>query len=281
MKTFSTIPGKENKQSVPCALCGAAHQNSICLECEGFYFIKCRKCGLVFQNPQPLSEELLGRYKSNYFVYEKNNEEIFYDLMKKGLNDIGFNIIRDRLGVNKTFLDVGCATGRLIADMEKDGWDVRGVEVCREAALFGQRERGLDIFIGSLEKALYPDNFFSVIHASHLIEHLADPGSFFKEAYRLLEDGGYLIIATPNIDGFQAGLFKAKWRSAIADHMYLFSRKTLTELAEKSGFSVKRVKTWGGLAAGSAPQIIKRVFDFLAKILNIGDVMILLLKKIP
>ena len=82
---------------------------------------------------------------------------------------------------------------------------------------------------------------------------------------RILAPGGYALITTPNIDGFQARLFGKSWRSAIADHTVLFSKKTLQKLVREVGFEVRRCVTWGGLAIGRAPALIKRPMDKLAK----------------
>ena len=107
---------------------------------------------------------------------------------------------------------------------------------------------------------------------SHLIEHLNDPSFLLNEAARLLRPEGILIITTPNIAGLQARILKAEWRSAIFDHLYLFSRKTLRAMLEKAGFEIVAFVTWGGWAAGLKPATLKPLLDRAAKGLGIGDV---------
>jgi hypothetical protein len=87
------------------------------------------------------------------------------------------------------------------------------------------------------------------------------------------------VATTPNIDGLQARLFRERWRSAIADHLCLFSKKTLRRLLAASGFRVLKTQTWGGLAAGTAPGWLKRSADLLAKRLGFGDVVLMLVAK--
>jgi hypothetical protein len=94
------------------------------------------------------------------------------------------------------------------------------------------------------------------------------------EIHRILKDNGKLFITTPNINGFQARLYGSRWRSAIFDHLFLFSFQTLKKLLVKTGFKIEKFAVWGGLAAGLAPLWIKRPVDFLAKRLGFGDVMI-------
>jgi SAM-dependent methyltransferase len=137
------------------------------------------------------------------------------------------------------------------------------------------RERGLDVRRGALEEISFPSASFDAVLASHLIEHLNNPGNFVREVGRILKRGGRFYVTTPNIAGLQAKLFRSRWRSAIFDHLYLFSAKTLRALLEGAGFAVEKTVTWGGLAAGTAPGPVKKIFDSLAKPLGFGDVMIL------
>ena len=65
-----------------------------------------------------------------------------------------------------------------------------------------------------------------------------------------------------------------RWRSAIRDHLYLFSARTLRAVLEDEGFSVEYVGTWGGWPAGMRPVRLKRPMDRLAKRLGLGDVMV-------
>ena len=275
MKTYSTAPGRERSRTVACNLCGSRRHRTA-LASRDYRFVRCSECGLVFQNPQPVFEDLRFRYGPDYFEYELRNEENFFHLMRLGLEDIRFFERTAALDRNRRFLDVGCATGMLLGYMRDRGWDVQGVELCRESAEHGMRLRKLDIHIGTLEEAGFPDSHFPVVHFSHLIEHVPDPRAFLTEVRRILVPGGYLVVVTPNIAGLQAWLFRERWRSAIADHLTLFSRATLYRMLGACGFRVLDTVTWGGLAKGSAPGIVKRPVDYLAKKLGFGDVVLML-----
>jgi 2-polyprenyl-3-methyl-5-hydroxy-6-metoxy-1,4-benzoquinol methylase len=283
VKTWASSPGAERPERVVCPLCGARDAVPW-LACDDpgkprFTFVRCRRCRLVYQDPRPVFEDLRRRYGAEYFAYELANEENFFRLMRLGLEDIGFEPAGPADGQARTFLDVGCATGRLLEWLVPRGWDARGVDVCRESAEYGERVRGVRIHAGTLEEARFGDRAFAVVHCSHLIEHLADPRAFLAEVRRVLRDDGRALITTPNIDGFQALLFGARWRSAIVDHLVLFGRATLARMLAGAGFAVEREATWGGLAAGTAPAWLKRPADRLAKRWGFGDVMLLLVRK--
>jgi len=240
-------------------------------------------------NPQPVKDEIIARYSStfgkDYLSYELENEAAFLNLQRLALKDAGFYKLEKALlanaanGEHSSVLDVGCATGALLAFLRDRGWRVTGVEIspCAEYAL---KTRNLDVRNLPLEESKFSSGSFDAVLASHLIEHLNDPLSFLTETYRVLKNGGRVFITTPNISGFQARLYGGRWRSAIFDHLYLFSVRTLTKLLKSAGFKIEKVSTWGGLAAGLAPSWLKKPADFLAKCLGFGDVMIVRAKKI-
>lgn len=278
-KTFSIKPrGDEKSGSISCPVCGSGRFRHH-WECGDFRFSRCRKCRLILQNPQPLFEALDKRYDEDYFHYEQENGAIFFELMLKGLADVGFPGTFPRGAKNMSFLDIGCATGLLVEHMQKSGWSSRGVELCGPAAEFGSRTRNIEIYSGTVEQACYEAGSFDVVHCSHLIEHLNDPAAFVAEVKRILRPGGYFICATPNSDSFQARFFGSRWRSAIADHMFLFSRRTLSALIRNKGLKVKKIRTWGGLGQGYGPVFLKKTMDRAAKKFGFGDVMIIVAEK--
>ena len=289
------MPASAGKSEIrPCSLCGSLNFKHA-LECEEFSFVRCVSCGLVQRNPQPDKNEIIARYSSiygnDYLSYELDNEAAFLKLQQLALLDAGFAKLEKKLltrakdndapHISDTphIIDVGCATGALLNCLRDRGWRVTGVEIS-PCAEYAKNERALDVRNVPLEDNNFSAESFDAVLASHLIEHLNDPKVFLNEAYRLLKNGGRIFITTPNISGFQARLFGGRWRSAIFDHLYLFSERTLKKMLKDAGFKIESCHTWGGLAAGTAPLWLKRTVDFLVKRFNCGDVMIIKAKKI-
>jgi SAM-dependent methyltransferase len=303
VKTWSTPAGEEERRPIPCALC-AGTEFVPALTCEGFTYVRCVHCGLVQINPQPAARAVANRYQeafgNDYLAYEIANEQSFLRLQELALSGARFDKTeKEYFGLSAPansgaiaasadsgaiaagrprILDVGCATGALLAKLRERGWLCKGVEISPSAG-YARRERNLDVSVLPLEENSFPPGSFEVVLASHLIEHLNRPAGFVREVYRILVPGGRLFITTPNISGLQAKIFGGAWRSAIFDHLYLFSVRTLSLLLKEAGFSVELVTTWGGLAAGTAPVPVKRIADIAAKKLGFGDVMMIRAKK--
>jgi SAM-dependent methyltransferase len=281
MKTFSTEPRPEPEREVACALCGRRSFRPL-WNLEGFSFSRCAHCGLVQQSPQPEPGAVEARYGDAYSEYEIANQEAYRDLELLALADLRLEEAAAPLRAaapRPRALDVGCATGALLDALRDRDWEPQGVEICVPAAKYGRRRYGLPIHAGDLISAYFPDGSFELVHASHLVEHLNDPRAFLAEARRVLARDGLLVLATPNVDGFQARLLGSEWRSAIRDHLYLFSASTLGSLLSECGFRVERLVTWGGWARGQRPAFAKGFLDRWAKRRGRGDLMAVLARK--
>ena len=284
--------GAEEKRPVPCNICGGELFKPS-LSCEGFSYVRCRICGLVQINPQPTEGEIKKRYGpahgEDYLAYELANEEAFLKLQLLALRDVNFDGLEEELlsrekglinaadapGTRPKVLDIGCAVGSLLVRLRERGWETTGVEISHPQAEYAREKRDLDVRSLPLGENNFPAASFDLVLASHLIEHLNDPAALVREVRRILAPGGRFFVTTPNISGFQSRLFRGRWRSAIFDHLYLFSRKTLSRLLRENDFVIEKCASWGGLAAGTAPAPLKRLFDRAAKALGFGDVMII------
>ena len=57
MKTYSVNPKKERQVKVACNICGS-ESFKLLFKVDSAQFVKCTNCGLVYQNPQPVFEDL-------------------------------------------------------------------------------------------------------------------------------------------------------------------------------------------------------------------------------
>lgn len=110
--------------------------------------------------------------------------------------------ILSQLEVNKNarYLDLGCNDG--IETIKRVGAiqtkKVYGIEIVPKQAKKAQKT-GIDVRIADLNKKWkYPNNYFDVITANQVIEHVPDIDHFVSEIRRVLQPGGYAIISTEN-----------------------------------------------------------------------------------
>lgn len=174
-------------------------------------------------------------------------------------------------------LDLGCDDGVWTMELaEKIGTKkIHGIEVI-EPRIAQSIEKGINVVNTDLNAPLpYVDNYFDVVHANQVIEHLHNTDNFVSEIYRILKPGGYAVISTENLSswhniaalifGFQPfsmSNFSAKgnignpfslWKNETNEksafsswqHNRLFSYYGLKSLFRKFNFKIEKIQTSG------------------------------------
>ena len=195
---------------------------------------------MVFLSPQPDEKQLRDIYGSDY--YEgwgiTGDDESAPQAMKQQTFRRQLSLLARHMAPGK-ILDVGCATGFSLEVSAAVGWDVYGVELSNYAAELARRKFGEHIFNGTLEQAHYPNDFFDVVTLTDLLEHVPILNSFLSEVRRVLRPNGILLIVTPDVSSLTACIMGSRWSHYKEEHLHYFSRKTLTQLLTKHGFSVE------------------------------------------
>lgn len=225
---------------VNCSLC-SDDDYQLLFKKENFKVVRCNKCGLIYINPRPTKDELViavsGDFYRQHFIPPAFDAHDNYRTHKTLLREL-----KNYSRINR-LLDVGCASGLFLAAAKEEGWEVKGVDISEPAVSYGRDKLGLDIFLGDLEEASYPDEHFDVIICRDTIEHIQNPYGLLKEANRILRNEGLIFISTPNFNSLTRLFLKEKWSIIIPGHLYYFSRKTAEQMLKKSGFEVKKILT--------------------------------------
>lgn len=95
-------------------------------------------------------------------------------------------------------LDVGCGTGNYAAALHREtGCRMSGVEPSSEMlARARNAARWDDLVQASAESLPFPDRSFDVVMSTDVIHHVGDRERYFREAARVLRDGGWLVTVT-------------------------------------------------------------------------------------
>jgi len=273
-------------ESVRCNLCGADDTLPVA-EIDGFHIVRCRRCGLVYVNPRYPQDPLQEIYTEEYYDHDgiKNGLEFFgYDDYLSDEENIKLTFRKrlktiERLARKGTLLDVGCATGFFLDLARSQGWDVQGSEVSSFSARYAHDKFGLDVRLGRLRELRYPGGAFDVVTMWDVIEHVVDPLAELQEVHRILGAGGLLSIITPDAGSCVAKLLGSRWEEfrRVREHIYFFSRATMTEMLRKAGFEVLKIEsadkvfylgpaiqrlkyyTWDGAGTSAAARVVGRL----------------------
>jgi 2-polyprenyl-3-methyl-5-hydroxy-6-metoxy-1,4-benzoquinol methylase len=184
-------------------------------------------------------------YPRSYYAY--NRSEKASSLARKGkelLDRIKFNGFLKRTGMPNSFLDIGCGDGRYLdlfarRGMSKDriyGLDLSAEQVKR------LRQCGYQVYQQRVEDcSQIPAGAIDLAIMFHVIEHVADPVRVVRRIAEWLSPGGALVVETPNLDSWDARLFKESWWGGyhIPRHWTLFDANSLRRLLERCGLTVE------------------------------------------
>jgi SAM-dependent methyltransferase len=140
-------------------------------------------------------------------------------------------------------LDVGCGSGVLLARMQQFGWDAEGTDV-DPGGVQATRSRGIRCSQGELANQRFPENHFTAVHTSHVVEHVADPLALLRECHRVLKPGGTFVCLTPNAASWGRNYFGQSWLCLDPPrHLNLFTLPAFRRAAEQAGFTITRLET--------------------------------------
>lgn len=147
-------------------------------------------------------------------------------------------------------LDVGCI-GNLLNEetpenllhfqIKKHSKSVLGIDVNREGVSVA-RGFGLNVKFADAERFVSnPDKFDAVVFGACL-EHMWNPVAAIRCAHQSLQDGGKIVITTPNARHLGLAL-----KEKVAhDHNYIWTPEMLRRLVERHGFKVIETKFFKG-----------------------------------
>ncbi len=162
----------------------------------------------------------VGFYK-NYFELEKNNwwfkarRNIIFSQLDK--------YIKSKPQEAMVF-DLGCGSGFLVGELQKRGFQAYGSDISREAIEYG-KNRGIEnLKVREGDGVNFPDNYFDLVLALDVLEHIENDSKAIGELNRVLRPGGMAIITVP------AYMFLWGVQDEVSRH---FRRYTLSKLVEK------------------------------------------------
>jgi SAM-dependent methyltransferase len=207
-------------------------------EKNNFQLLSCQTCATLYTAQNPPAGK--GQNYDEYYTSQNLAVPAFID---RWLDEIVATFRPYRK--NNRLLDVGCGAGTFLEAATRDNWHAFGVEVSRAAAEH-VRTHGFEVFLGELEQANYPDEYFDVVIASEVLEHVPDPQTLLQSIARVLRPGGLLWASTPHGRGISARLLGVEWSNVCPpDHLQLFSVAGTEALLSGAGLRRVEIVTHG------------------------------------
>ena len=140
-------------------------------------------------------------------------------------------------------LDLGCASGGLLALLRPHASHLAGLELSATAAK-AAAEVADEVVQGALEDPGLPfaQGSFDLVILADVLEHLADPGAALRRATTWCKPGGAVLVSVPNVAHWRARLTLARGRWPAEDsgtfdssHLRWFTRASVSKLLADAG----------------------------------------------
>lgn len=204
---------------VACPACG--HSDTAPLDWSGswqgrsFGLVKCLKCGSLTTSPTP-DPAYLRRFYETSFDYR------WYADHSSGKNADAAERATELADVMEgKVLDLGGGIGYLSRALA--GKDIAAVSH--------------DPFAPGSQRQLRPGEFGTVT-CMHVLEHVADPLQFLRNARDLLQPAGRIVLAVPNASGsgYRVQGMSWIWAQPPITHLHHFTPGGLLALLDRAGF---------------------------------------------
>jgi 2-polyprenyl-3-methyl-5-hydroxy-6-metoxy-1,4-benzoquinol methylase len=225
-----------------CPLCGGEktklvlEPKDLMLTQETFPIVSCETCDFWFTNPIP-TENVIGNYykHESYVSHTSSNKGIvnkIYNLVRKRTIAQKVKLVAN-LSKGQNVFDYGCGTGHFLNACKEAGMNVVGLEPDEDARKFAETNFGL--------RALPTSSLDEIENASldkitmwHVLEHVYHLQRDLTALVSKLKKGGYLIIAVPNRNSFDAKHYGSFWAAYdVPRHLYHFVEKDIKLIADQ------------------------------------------------
>jgi SAM-dependent methyltransferase len=253
-------------ERVSCEICGQnarkmiAERSDLLLGGQDIYrMYECQECGSLYLFPRPTPSKMADFYPSDYQPFTEGlHTENFYNRFFRRYGLKKRHKIIAKYSPQGRLLDVGCATGDFLAEVDgKIGWNGFGIELGETAARYAREQVGLNVLVSTLNDAPFSDESFDVLTMWDVLEHVYDPCSVLDEVARLLRPGGIFVVNHPNLESIDRRLFGRFWAGfELPRHLYLFPTELLKELMFQRGFQQQERLCLYGSHAGTSTSLM-------------------------
>jgi 2-polyprenyl-3-methyl-5-hydroxy-6-metoxy-1,4-benzoquinol methylase len=141
-------------------------------------------------------------------------------------------------------LDIGCGTGHFLHLMQRQGYQVKGIEIDAETRERASATFGLEV--SSPDQMTFTEtsaSAYDTITLWHVLEHVQDPRTYLSWINHALQPDGVLVLALPNCSSKDAQHYSSHWAAYdVPRHLWHFRPVDIQRLAEEAGFTLQQIR---------------------------------------
>ncbi len=248
-----------------------------------YTYVLCRQCGLVYCNPRPAyNQHFIDAAYASYYQYADNISVDDLHSINESSAEMFAHEVKHLISYDAArtgVLDIGSGMGTfLLAAKKYYPNNIAGLDVSVKMASFVKENIGVPVHITQYEE-YFPEVKYSLIHMSHVLEHVPNPNEWISHSRALLEPGGILVINVPNKFGignrmqhlfYKTGVkkqFANDWAdpSRTPDHLFEPTIKSMKYLLAKHRFEILEYYTYSRRDPVSNRSLFSRLVNRVLK----------------
>jgi SAM-dependent methyltransferase len=152
--------------------------------------LTCPSCGLLYR--QRVTRALTQVWDSKYYSDDRVIE--YYEKRLSAFERI-VDLVQARVGEPRTWLDIGCGVGSLLAAAEAHGWKTYGIEPSAIAAsIADERVSTSEVVQGVVEDCLEQFSDMNVASLIDVARYLEDPVRTIRSIWGVLGSNGWIVL---------------------------------------------------------------------------------------
>ncbi len=163
---------------------------------------------------------------------------------------------------NLKILDIGCQSGDMCHKIVQTGNKAYGIDIMEELITEARSKYPQGSFVcADCEKNIpFENNFFDIVWAGDIIEHLHFTDVFVNEINRVLKTGGVFVLSTPMHNRLKSVLISLfcfeKHFDPEFPHLRFYTLHSLRNVLEKRGFHIEKVDYVGRIRPIACGMIV-------------------------
>lgn len=225
-----------------CEICGVKTKDVVELN-DGFKAHLCKDCDLLVTEAKH-EESALEEVNKQFYRLEDRVLTYYpreMELTKRHQKILRY-ICSFHSGSIEDVLEIGSNIGFFASFVKQNGINIETVEINNELREFQRLVYGIKSVSNINE--ISSDKKFDVIILLDVLEHVPNPINFLSTIKKHLKKNGIIFLQFPNKNSLSARLSGSKWPWWLApDHLYHFSQKSISLIAEKAGLEMVNIRT--------------------------------------
>ena len=203
---------------------------------QGYDVVACSTCGFAFADGVPEQAWFDAYYEqlSKYENTASGGVESTWDTER--LRAVSQTIIPHVPNLSAQIVDIGCATGLLLALLRDAGYEhVLGIDPSATCGQSAMARFGIQIRTGTFSTLDLPAGFADVLILSGVVEHLRDIDQALDKMVFLTKTDGLVFVSVPDASRYMDGE-DAPFQEFSMEHINFFGPGSLSNIMGTRGF---------------------------------------------